>query len=341
MNDVVGALSRRQQPKGVAADSLGEYQKAEALTAKVQSQSRAMVARRAPPKVPTPKWHAPWKLMRVISGHLGWVRAIAVEPGNEWFVTGSSDNTIKIWDLASGTLKLTLTGHISPVRALAVSPRHPYLFSAGEDKQVKCWDLEANKCVRQYHGHFSGVYAMSLHPTLDILCTGGRDSVCRVWDVRTKAPIHTLAGHENSVSSIITNSVEPQVVTASMDSTIRCWDLVAGKARTVLTHHKKAVRSIVGHPKEFVMMSGSADHIKKWALPDGAFVQNFDGHNSIVNSLAINQDDVLVSGGDDGSLKFWDYTTGYSFQETQSRVQPGSLDSEAGIYAMTFDVSGR
>ena len=57
--------------------------------------------------VPKPEWHAPWKLMRVVSGHLGWVRAIAIDPTNEWFVTGSADRTIKVWDLASGVLKLT------------------------------------------------------------------------------------------------------------------------------------------------------------------------------------------------------------------------------------------
>jgi len=83
---------------------------------------------------PRPDWHPPWKLMRVISGHLGWVRALAVEPGNKWFASGAGDRTIKIWDMASGSLRLTLTGHISTVRGLAVSPRHPYLFSCGEDK---------------------------------------------------------------------------------------------------------------------------------------------------------------------------------------------------------------
>lgn len=35
-------------------------------------------------------------LHQVISGHLGWVRSIAVEPGNQWFVTGSADRTIKV-----------------------------------------------------------------------------------------------------------------------------------------------------------------------------------------------------------------------------------------------------
>jgi pleiotropic regulator 1 len=81
-----------------------------------------------------PTYHPPWKLVRVISGHLGWVRSVAVEPGNKWFATGAGDRVIKIWDLASGELRLSLTGHISTVRGLAVSPRHPYLFSCGEDK---------------------------------------------------------------------------------------------------------------------------------------------------------------------------------------------------------------
>jgi pleiotropic regulator 1 len=96
---------------------------------------------------PRPDWHPPWKLQRVISGHLGWVRALAIEPNNQWFASGAGDRTIKIWDMASGQLRLTLTGHISTVRGLAVSPRHPYMFSCGEDKMVKCWDLETNKVV--------------------------------------------------------------------------------------------------------------------------------------------------------------------------------------------------
>ena len=127
-----------------------------------------------------PSWHPPWKVFRVISGHLGWVRSVSVDVGNEWFATGAGDRMIKIWDLATGTLKLSLTGHINTVRGLAVSPRHPYLFSAGEDKMVKCWDLETNKVIRHYHGPLSGVFCLDIHPTLDVIVTGGRDSCARV-----------------------------------------------------------------------------------------------------------------------------------------------------------------
>ena len=38
-------------------------------------------------------------------------------------------------------------------------------------------------------------------------------------------------------------------------------------------------------------------------------------------------------------MHFWDWRTGYNFQRLQAAVQPGSLDSEAGIFAMTFDLS--
>jgi hypothetical protein len=36
------------------------------------------------------------KLTRVISGHMGWVRAIAVDPGNQWFATGAGDRVVKV-----------------------------------------------------------------------------------------------------------------------------------------------------------------------------------------------------------------------------------------------------
>ena len=252
-----------------------------------------------------PSWHAPWKLFRVISGHLGWVRALATEPGNQWFASGAGDRTIKIWDLASGTLKLTLTGHISTVRGLAVSPRHPYLFSCGEDKMVKCWDLETNKVIRQYHGHLSGVYTLSLHPTLDVLCTGGRDGVVRVWDMRTRSNIHVLSGHKQTVSSIVTQATDPQVISSSLDSTVRMYDLAAGKTMGVLTHHKKGVRNLAIHPTEYTFASASPGQIKQWLCPKGDFMQNFEGHNSVINNLCVNEDNVLFSGGDNGSVAFW------------------------------------
>ncbi|XP_068845775.1 pleiotropic regulator 1 isoform X1 [Capricornis sumatraensis] len=302
------------------------------------AKNSALMAKKAP-TMPKPQWHPPWKLYRVISGHLGWVRCIAVEPGNQWFVTGSADRTIKIWDLASGKLKLSLTGHISTVRGVIVSTRSPYLFSCGEDKQVKCWDLEYNKVIRHYHGHLSAVYGLDLHPTIDVLVTCSRDSTARIWDVRTKASVHTLSGHTNAVATVRCQAAEPQIITGSHDTTIRLWDLVAGKTRVTLTNHKKSVRAVVLHPRHYTFASGSPDNIKQWKFPDGSFIQNLSGHNAIINTLTVNSDGVLVSGADNGTMHLWDWRTGYNFQRVHAAVQSGSLDSESGIFACAFDQS--
>ena len=113
------------------------------------------------------------------------------------------------------------------------------------------------------------------------------------------------------------------------------------------------------------MASASPENIKQWKFPKAEFIQNLTGHNAVINGLACNSDNVLVSGGkpliqifhsqenepiwyqlsliiqaDNGSLFFWDWLTGYNFQRIQSAAQSGSIDSEAGILAMTFDQSG-
>ncbi|KAK1867508.1 hypothetical protein I4F81_010015 [Pyropia yezoensis] len=295
-----------------------------------------------------PVWRPPWRVYRVLAGHLGWVRALAVEPGNEWFVSGSADRTIKVWDTASGRLKLTLTGHIGVVRGLAVSARHPYMFSAGDDKQVKCWDLETNQVVRHYHGHLSGVYTLGLHPTLDVLVTGGRDSTVRVWDMRTKAQVHALGSHTDVVNSVAVAADDPQIMSGSADGTVRLWDLAAGRCYATLTHHKKGVRAVVRHPRRRAAATASADAIKTWSLPRGGFARNLrveepgrpPNDGVLINALAANEDGLLVSGGDAGGVTFWDWDAAAAFQAVQTVAQPGSLAVEAGVFATAFDVSG-
>lgn len=74
--------------------------------------------------------------------------------------------------------------------------------------------------------------------------------------------------------------------------------------------------------------------------PRGDFMLNFQPVNSIINTLSVNEDNVMFAGGDDGSATFYDWKTGHQFENSESVVQPGSLQAEAGILTSTFDRTG-
>ena len=307
-----------------------------------EASKMSVMQRRQQLMLQKPKWHAPWKLSRVINGHLGWVRCVAVDPvDNEWFATGSSDNTIKVWDMASGKLRITLAGHVMAVRGIAVSERHPYMFSASDDKLVKCWDLEKNMAIRDYYGHLSGVHTVAVHPTLDLIATAGRDSVVKLWDIRSREAVITLVGHKGPINKVKCLPVDPQIISCSTDATVKTWDIVAGKSMKTLTHHKRNVRDIALHPTEFSFASASTDDVRSWRLPEGSLLTNFQSQSTgIINTLSVNEDDVLVAGGDNGKLSFYDYRSGHMYQSIDSKAMRGSSSSEKGVFTSTFDKTG-
>ena len=87
-----------------------------------------------------------------------------------------------------------------------------------------------------------------------------------------------------------------------------------------LTNHKKGVRSIAIHPSEYTFASAGSDKIRIWKCPEGWQLRNISEHSTIINKIAINQDNVLVSGGDNGSMYFFDWASGYNFQQVKTTV---------------------
>ena len=113
------------------------------------------------------------------------------------------------------------------------------------------------------------------------------------------------------------------------------WVLAVLNVRTRLQ-----VRSIAIHPSEYTFASASPDNIKKWKCPEGKFLHNITGHNAIVNALAINEDNVMAAGADNGKVHMYDWKTGHNYQTLETIAQPGSLESERAIFSMAFDHSG-
>ncbi|MDT9221141.1 MAG: WD40 repeat domain-containing protein, partial [Limnospira sp. PMC 1240.20] len=81
-------------------------------------------------------------LIRTLTGHSSWVNAVAIAPDGKRAVSASDDNTLKLWDLETGTELATLTGHSDDVNAVVIAPDGKRAVSASDDKTLKLWDLE-------------------------------------------------------------------------------------------------------------------------------------------------------------------------------------------------------
>ena len=79
-------------------------------------------------------------------------------------VSGSSDNTIKIWDALSGQLINTLTGHHDDVWSVAFSPYSSKIVSGSSDKTVKIWDALSDQLINTLTGHHDDVMSIAFSP---------------------------------------------------------------------------------------------------------------------------------------------------------------------------------
>ena len=73
-------------------------------------------------------------------------------------ISGSSDSTVKVWELATSECKQTLRGHEGIVHAVALHNRH--VISGSSDKLIKVWDLDTGKCIRTLTEHENTVCSL-------------------------------------------------------------------------------------------------------------------------------------------------------------------------------------
>ena len=90
------------------------------------------------------------KELNLLLGHTDGVTSVAFSPDNSLLASGSNDNTIKIWNLKSGALKLTLLGHTDAVRSVTFSQDGQKLISGGSDELIRFWDVPTGKEIQGY-----------------------------------------------------------------------------------------------------------------------------------------------------------------------------------------------
>jgi F-box and WD-40 domain protein CDC4 len=244
------------------------------------------------------------ELLHTLDGHAGGVWTLAAT--RDTLVSGSTDRTVRVWDLGAGRCTHVFGGHTSTVRCLAVVlpewvdapdgtrarwPRRPLVVSGSRDNSLRVWMLPR-----------------AGEPTYRVASDGlDGDSAAEDASRNPYFRFH-LAGHDGAVRALAARG--RTLVSGSYDCTVRVWDLVDGTATWVLEGHTQKVYSVAYDPTRHQAYSGAMDStVRIWSLMDGACLHTLTGHTSLVGLLSLSPSS-LVSAAADASVRVWDPDTG-------------------------------
>jgi WD40 repeat protein len=272
-------------------------------------------------------------------GHTKNVNSVAFSPGGEVLVSGSDDDTVKMWDVATGRVVRTLEGlsHAGPTHWIGevdFSPNGTLLASGSGDATVNLWDVATGTVTHTLAGHIWAVTSVAFSPDGRLLASGSRDNTLKLWDVATGLELRTLVGHTSQVSTVAFSPDGELLASGSDDSLVKLWDVVTGQEVRSLVGHTGSVTSVAFSPDGTLLASGAADNtIRLWDATTGALVQTLARHTKWVTSVAFSPDGkLLASGSRDNTLKLWDVATGLEL-----RTLIGHTNE---VWAVAFSLDG-
>ncbi len=178
-------------------------------------------------------------------GHHGPVRSVKFFPDNTSRVMSTSqDNTVRIWDAASGRTIQTLRGHSGRVSSAAFVDRGQRILSASHDRLLKLWKLSRYEEVRVLRGkllagHADAVLGVNFSRDAQQIVTASRDRSAKIWNPADGELIATLSeGHDFLATTVALFPDHKRFATAALDNTTRIWEHRDGGRTIPLERHR-------------------------------------------------------------------------------------------------------
>jgi WD40 repeat protein len=241
-----------------------------------------------------------------LEGHTRRVTALA-QLADDRLASGSSDKTIRLWDVKSGAEVGRLEGHAGGVVALA-QLADGRLASGSSDRTIRLWDLKGSAEVARLEGHTRPVTALA---QLDDgrLASGSEDRTIRFWDVKSGTEVARLEGHTRPVTALA-QLADSRLASGSTDNSILLWDVKNAAEVNRLEGHTDTVEALA-QLADGRLASGSSDRtIRLWDLRGGTEVARLEGHAGGVVALLQLADGRLASGSSDRTIRLWDLRGG-------------------------------
>ncbi|KAG0214739.1 hypothetical protein BGX31_001040, partial [Mortierella sp. GBA43] len=249
--------------------------------------------------------------IKTLVGHPSRVNSVAFLTRGT-LVSGSSDKTVRVWDIETGICLKVLSGHTNGVSGVAFSRQRDQVVSCSYDRSIRFWDLSSGTCRHTLSGHTDTVWSVMFSPNDRQLASGSGDNTVRLWDVETGMAQSTLSGHDDTVYSIAYSPQGHLIASGSRDMTVRLWNVDSGTCQSVLRGHSGSIRSVTFSPLGGLVASGGTDNsIRLWDVESGICRNILRDHEQPIRTVAFSpKGDHIISGSEDKTVRLWNFGTG-------------------------------
>ena len=158
----------------------------------------------------------------LLQGHTGKVWALAFDSTGRRLASGSTDKTVRTWDVERRQPLLRLDMG-EPVRAVAFTPSEPHLVTAGMRQPIRVWDVTAGRLLKTLDEKAVGVLALAVSPDGRFLASSGLDQVVKVWSLPSGEPLGTLTGQQGFLAALAFSPDGAFLVSAASDRTLQWY----------------------------------------------------------------------------------------------------------------------
>lgn len=273
-----------------------------------------------------------WKKMATIESHPeNAVRAVALSPSAERLATTSIDGSLKIWDVASAALVLTLKQDKIGVFSAAYSPTGQLLASGSGNGTVDIWDTASHSKIASFQACTGIVHDIKFSPDATLLAVGSwTENAVKLWDTATWKVRHTLIGHTGPVAAVAFSPDGKVLASASADSTVRLWSVESGESLRSFGSPKSLFCLAFSPDGRRIAAGGRFHTIRIWDVESHRVIHDFQAHWGEIRSLAFTPDGTrLITASHDNTVRVW---------PTSSLPGPFQEESEGLSPIATFDV---